>query len=240
MKTKFPLLCALLFSVAQVKAGDIDGDVFVVTNGGNAVKLALTKVDLYDLSELQAHIERRVQDAKIITDYFDPIVAQARKVLDDSTKSREAALTAITSGGTKTVTAFTDAEQSSIFAQKQFDAAEACDSYPRKGLWFLEKIPTPIDSTKTDADAKFHFSAKPGKYALVASSSRKVGNLWEAYFWFVKAPQSGVIHLSNDNEIGSGSSESLIAGRAGLPTGVMAGHDGEWLLNFVKSKTGVQ
>jgi len=69
--------------------------------------------------------------------------------------------------------------------------------------FYFEGLPTPVGTSKTDADGKFALSVPAGKYVIAANSSRDVGKDTESYFWLVlvdttSRPNQSVM-LSNDN-----------------------------------------
>ncbi len=181
---------------------EVKGSVFIVTQGGESVKLGLVKVVVVDSSDIFRIIDPKREAARKKIDSLSPALGVAR---EEFLKAKLQEL---------------EAEQmhskSLNERQKIYDSVNAIfknkmEIYSDKltGIsplsWsshYLDSLPKLIDSTKTDADGKFSFMLKPGKYAFIATASRKVGDSNEDYDWCVIVDVNSntkEIFLSNDN-----------------------------------------
>ena len=79
--------------------------------------------------------------------------------------------------------------------------------------YLLEGLPEGKIKAVTDADGKFSMKLPTGKYALVASSQRRVVDSTEEYYWLVWVNLDGQeakqIMLSNQNMLGQDSEDSV-------------------------------
>jgi hypothetical protein len=116
---------------------------------------------------------------------------------------------------TKATKATKDADgfaQTAVDAQKlagqKFDGAKALltDYTTLSADKCLEQVTSATVTAETDADGLFKIKVpKKGRFIILASTQRAVGNSTERYFWIVpfslEGDSSANIRLSNDNEL---------------------------------------
>ena len=98
---------------------------------------------------------------------------------------------------------------------KQIQEMQAQTQHLTSGEYYLEGLPSPISTAKTDAGGKFTLTIpRQGRYGVVAQVSRELFKKEERYFWFVWASLDGQaskhLTLSNANMIGAESPDSAL------------------------------
>jgi hypothetical protein len=86
-------------------------------------------------------------------------------------------------------------------AKIQLNKLKADIAYYRSPTYYMDKLPTPLASSKTDADGRFTMKLPQGKYAIAASATREVLSSTESYYWLVWVDATGPersLMLSND------------------------------------------
>lgn len=182
MKAKTVLLlvfCCILISSCR-KETEISGDVFVVTQGKENIKLGLVSIEIYPAEKIVPILE-----------------SKAGKVAADVSTADAAAAKCASIGSS-----YSNAYES----KREFDecterSANIRDLAARS---YLEGLPLAEAVVTTDADGKFSLKIpNTGKYVLVAQTDRKIGSTRnENYFWFVPVNADGTakkVILSNNN-----------------------------------------
>lgn len=218
-QSQTPSKVQTISSPKSAKVSDIviQGQVFIVTNGGSNIKLALVGVSAYSEKDL---------------------ISQFGKTLEAEQGDREKAFMAMQEAKNELVAAeerlsVSDREQVSAFEvmkknyeNKELRAAnfaalkaradagnaryDASTIYSNKKTLFesqtaprhlIEKLGVAKFTTKSDADGNFDLSLPAGSYALVATAKRQAGSSIEFYDWIVRveAKSNKKIMLSNDN-----------------------------------------
>jgi hypothetical protein len=223
-------VCACAAGATSAQGKDIDGQVFIVTAAGPAIKLALVEVKLF----VQADIERHIRDIDLAPDSerskADATLAKAREELQAAER---------TVGGphgyderwrglayAEWVRRYQHSPADAPAVARRFNAAvervsQAKENVTqallrqklsRSGAPYFENLPTPLTSVKTDADGRFRITVPDeGDHALVATSGRTLFNSTERYFWVVRLKHNETkATLSNDNLTTSGSADSLV------------------------------
>lgn len=211
------LLSAIVVSSARGKT--IDGQVFIVTAAGPAIKLALVQVGMFAQSDIEQHI--RETDVTLSSQQ-----AKADAAVAEATKELQKAKRAIAGGYAAWVMSheFTPAEARADALK--YDAAKQrvpkaeehlAETLLRQKIFrsaapYFVDLPTPTATAKTDADGRFQLNIPDeGDYVLLATSTRAVFNTTEKYFWIVRLkPQDSKVTLSNDNLTSSGSPDSIL------------------------------
>lgn len=200
---------------------NISGQVFVVTQGKESIKLALVKVSAITekdiIQYLNASHGNGLEQQKILL----PELEFAKKESDMASAERasadrefdEAKDRWIAASYSNDKHAYDDAYNkasnnmfalASISGKKSgsYKAIKNKSDYFDSPKYYFENLPTPIGISKTDADGKFTLSLPPGKYAIAATSSREVFKNTESYYWLVwvniSSPNQSLM-LSNDN-----------------------------------------
>lgn len=185
--------------------GQLHGQVFIVTEGGESIKLALTNIMLYKPSDIetakaayskadeprQADLQKRKKD---LNAEYESLMQEPNKI-QQTYAGRENSLEAESAvSGLKL----------KIAAIKLETARFERDYYRRDDSLFFQQLPAPVATATTDADGKFDLSlSKNGRFALAAMNTRSVGENTEKYFWLVwvslEGQQSKTLMLSNRN-----------------------------------------
>lgn len=203
---------------------ELNGEVFVVTQGGQNIKLGLVEVGVFAESDIIPFIQQKLQKAKSETGELEPVRDSLKKAYEQLVKEREYLKKQIKINelNEKEINELPSIEviyrsyrqldylkrllEGTARYQKRFkeylDVLKLILSYS-EGKFYLSNLPEPLQTTKTDSDGKFSFKLKPGKYALAAKSSRKVIDSTEEYYWLIWLTVDSVptkkIMLSNDN-----------------------------------------
>ena len=206
------LLCA------SMDAKTIRGDVFIVTAGGPAIKLALVQVKAISKIEMENHIAKIEQQIAPERAEADSAVSRAMKESDARIKQMQAMtlkeIQRQMADDLKRSRAERDkAIQAPIHARIQLKELRARQKTLNSAAPFFVDLPEPVATAKTDADGRFELTIPDkGEYVLVASAERTVFNDVERYFWVVRLnSEESKVTLSNDNLTSSGSPESVLA-----------------------------
>ena len=182
---KYLLIMSILFvpSCSFFEA-DLNGEIFIVTEGRQNIKLALVEISAIPEKDLISFIDKKKSDA----DKEIEIIRKKSNELHAETESLKK------QGGD----AYGKKLKESIAnSDKEFKYYE--------GEYYYDGIPKSENICKSNADGKFSLKLKRDtKYAIAAKSSRKIGDSEENYYWLVwvdmkKNPQT--VMLSNDNLI---------------------------------------
>lgn len=200
---------------------NISGQVFVVTQGKENIKLALVKISAIPENDIIQYLNAShgngLEQQKILL----PELEFAKKESDMASAERasadrefdKAAERRIAANYSNDIHAYDDAYYKAadnalalarISGSKSgsYKAIKNKFDYFDTPKYFFESLPTPIDISKTDADGKFTLSLPPGKYAIAATSSREVFKNTESYYWLVwvnTSLRNQSLILSNDN-----------------------------------------
>jgi hypothetical protein len=184
----------------------VSGQLFVVTKGGQNIKLGGVHVRIYLLEDIAGIIKRRQEAAT-------PIIAKLRIVLKDlSDQWLKVSKLETADGGKQQWYADEDMEQK--LNAKMAEVRKRCDELSN-GEYFLADLPPSVSDVLTDADGKFTATvSSTGSYAVTASAIRDVGEYNENYHWIFKisvADKSGKsLLLTNENMIYHNSPDSLV------------------------------
>lgn len=191
----------------------VDGSIFIVTKGGESVKLGLVEVSVFDYDSLNSYIQDCIrQDSDSIARNMHRVVelvskANAAKQHYDSiyaawndatygTKSYNELYAASDLALEQQLEASLNAIRAMYFGRNAFEYNAALESN-------YSKLGHPKSKLKTDADGKFSLSLPEGKYAVCASAKRLVGEDTEYYDWMtffeVKENTPNQVMLSNNN-----------------------------------------
>ena len=101
--------------------------------------------------------------------------------------------------------AATDAERARVQSLQtakapQMEKAEADYRYWSSPAYYFSGLKDCAARAVTDAQGRFSFTAKPGKYALAAEAGREVTNLKENHFWLIWiTPETTALPITLDN-----------------------------------------
>jgi hypothetical protein len=218
---------ALGIACSGPKDGEMAGSVFVVTRGGENVKLGLVSVSVFPEDVLRAHVEKKRAQAETdlagvreaIKAAETPRLAASNEVQRlDAIWSRELNASISTGSMTKADAALTALEKAKKAAQTEDAKVWALKDRGRaltSCAYYMDGLSSPSSTTKTDADGKFALRLpRNTKVGLAAQASRMVGNSKEEYCWLVWSSLDGKdtaqVMLSNDNLWGVQSSQAVV------------------------------
>jgi hypothetical protein len=203
----------------------IDGQVFIVTAGAQAIKLALVQVAAIPRTEIEKHIsdvEMRIASERTKADFSATEASEAaqrtkqaiaggfgewmRRVAREHPNDHSPEIPRAESQK------FHAAEQRAAKAAGRLDEALTRQKLLHSAVPYFEGLPQPAATAKTDADGRFQLNIPDeGDYVLVASSTRVVFNTVEKYFWIVRVRAGdSKVTLSNDNLTTSASADSVV------------------------------
>jgi hypothetical protein len=205
--------------VAPVKVPDVvvQGQVFIVTKGGNNIKLALVNVAAYREKDMLVQFDKtweteqevRLQAAARIEDAKAGLAAAEAKSKESSEKRRIANAAFMRNTNNKDLmTEYVVAERIDKTDREAVTPARQAITAARNDLaalsrarHFIEKLSDPVAASKTDADGNFDLTVPAGAYVLVATGKRLAGGSTELYEWMVRvdAAKPLKVMLSNDN-----------------------------------------
>ncbi len=217
------------FTIAAASGKELEGQVFVVTKGAQAIKLPLVPIMALRVDELQTHVGE-------IAGKTNPECAKAESKTRTSIEELQSARRGVSGGFGKWMMtlqktqpkdpagkAWADPRTEALrynALQKEIPKLEAraanaaaqqkvvCSAAP-----YFENLPQPVVTAKTDADGRFKLTVPDDvEIVIAARSQRQVFNTVENYFWMIRVkPTDSNITLSNDNLAASGSGDSVLA-----------------------------
>ena len=202
---------------APIKEGELKGEVFVVTQGGQNIRLALVEVSAIPedviskfVAEKNSAIESEKENLKRQIVDFQRRADTSRKESDSAQNETERRKKASEVLGWLLRKMYSDTKLTS------FPTAE----------YYFEKLPTGVAKAVTDSEGKFTLKLPDRKkYALAAKGERQIGDSKEEYCWLVWANLDGeaskTVMLSNHNLMTTQSSESLVLVKFMSPSAFM-------------------
>ncbi len=201
----------LLFgiSLARAESAKIKGQIFVVSESGEAVKLALVEVRLHKENELVSHLEKKREASIDLKRKAERILDHTRRTVESLALEEDSYrdLSRSDSGYYKLYDMTRDMKRN---VEKRRDAIAALPSYFDSGMFLMGSLPVGAASTKTDIDGKFSIDAPKGELALTAFSVRRARFSADATFWAVKVKGGSTVVLNNDNSTSSKTGESIL------------------------------
>jgi hypothetical protein len=223
------IICASIAGATLAQGKDIDGHVFIVTRGAQAIKLPLVQVAAFRKTEIEAHIrevdirlsadrakaDAAVKEAIVALQHAKRAGAGSDNWLQDDIKAHGPIkdVNDAMRRGEAVGKRQGEAQKRISSAEARLREAGAQREFVYSAARYLADLPPPLATAKTDADGHFKLTvADEEELALVATSSRTVFDHVEKYFWVVRlAPHDTIVQLSNDNLTSSGSADSLLA-----------------------------
>jgi hypothetical protein len=210
--------------------GDLNGEVFIVTEGGQSIKLGLVEVRAIPEQDARDFVAKKREIAAARQSKLEPGLGSARReweaaqavVMEQSSKARlvfKAYLADIMSRTKKRAyeeASAREAEARKVAAAKSsiLEPLAAEYSWFNSSEYYFEGLPPGTVTCKTNADGEFTLRLRKGaKHALAAKARRKVIDDEETYFWFVWVSLDGKATrtlLSNDNLLPSGGTQSVV------------------------------
>ena len=221
-------------STSPVPQSRLDGDVFIVTQGAENVKLGLVEVRILPYEETKNSIAKTKAQAEREVANLRPRLDTARQALASAERRDKAAGAEYTATQNRATDAIGDdsfdalSQAADAAFNRMMAASEAVGSaksaiadlekQARKlnsGALYFASLPPPAASVKTDADGKFSIPLdRKVIVVLAASATRRLLDKTEDYYWLVTVSLNGQpskrIFLSNDNLATSDSKDSLV------------------------------
>jgi hypothetical protein len=189
---------------------NVSGEVFIVTKGGQNIKLGLVQVQIFSESPVMKQINTKLQKVR---EEIPRLLLTDKKLELEYNASHDKWFNRLLKYGSNDSLLDTLNKVSLEKYQEYINIHYPLLRYYRPDF-YISELPKPIYTTKTNSDGKFQLNLNPGKYVLLALSSRMVGDKTEDYCWFihiiVKQKQQNNIMLSNDNLFENKSKENVI------------------------------
>ncbi len=213
MKKILGFAVAMIFAVSvrgQEKA-TVSGQVFVVTRGGENIKLGDVEIAAYDFQPVAEFVKERQSQSVELHQSLVPVVTATEEGSKageaDEERARQASHYTWDDPGYKAAREMSE-KLSNLYSNARWAAI-----YSLSAFYYLRKLHDPVATVRTDADGKYSLSLPPGKFALAARASRKVGDLEETYSWLVsidvaRAPIA--LNLANVNMASGDDPSSMI------------------------------
>lgn len=208
---------------AEPKEHVINGDVFIVTKGGESFRLGLVAVSLLEEDVLAKHLYSRRSEGAVLAANLGEKLRQQEELL--ARKEEESRTLEVKSKAAfdKALNSPTDRLfELSRSAQSAYDASSDAVTKLEIGVYdlkfqverlksarfYYEGLPHALKMTKTNAEGQFSITldaeSSQLKTWIVASASRTVGKSQENYFWILPLRRSPgsfstVVSLNNDN-----------------------------------------
>jgi hypothetical protein len=224
-----PLVIAAVVSAISCRPSpppetEVRGDVFIVTKGGQNIKLGLVQVGFIREAAIAPVIASQMEKARPKLLEIESTARDANHKAKMATIREDLMRTTVeiterTVGVAKEVgrrsyeqarkrhaearAQYLDALKEHAQALKTYLDAERLVKLYRTGCFFAEGVPDAVARDKTDADGRFMVKLQPGRYAAIAVANRQVGKEEETYCWYVWTTVAGEptkkLMLSNDN-----------------------------------------
>lgn len=214
-KTKETVAPSVVLSV-------LSGQVFIVTKGRANIKLALVEVSAISEKDLIQYLKSQHSDGVDQQKLLLPQITSSRNevsVAEAGVAQAELEQEELDKRIFKDLKAIGWQSADAMRSQARSNAQRLRDVSTEKRIkyrklirqfdyfdsaqFYFKGLPSPVGTSKTDADGKFALSAPAGKYVIAANSSRDVGEDTENYFWLVLVDTSSLpnqsVMLSNDN-----------------------------------------
>lgn len=204
------------------KAADFAGDVFIVTKGGQNIKLGLVQVHVFPESAFSEFLNSKKKTAELEKAKLKPAYDAAVTAFEEAGAAHQTALAKQEVALQRTIANVQNERLSKEFSaavDRRFQTMEAlrvaaqrlkamATEYSHWGTceYLFQGLPTPVATAKTDADGRFSLHLPfATRYGVVAQGQRQVASEAEHYCWAVWVPfehaPASRFFLSNDNLI---------------------------------------
>jgi hypothetical protein len=182
---------------ASLDKATVNGQIFIATQGGDNIKLALIHVHLFSEDQIDEAMIAIEDKANVEMDKLKPTIdaqkADFTKVVSEYDASRD-------SGNSN----FSDMITKRNAIRDQYEATWRSYFHYLSQAYYITGLPTPLTEAETDADGKFSIQIpKTGSWVLEAAGERSVGNKTEGYLWIIRVSKDAITHnqifLNNDN-----------------------------------------
>jgi len=179
------------------KETTLSGQMFIVTQGGENIKLGDVRIILVEKSQVADFLQKKapVIKSELIARKaeYDAAKEEAQKIVDDDRQTQAL--------NSQELSATADREYASINRFKNARAKYL--NFPMAEDWLTDFSPIVFRETLTDADGNFSITYPRNKnLAIFAKAERTTLTDTEKYYWVIDAPTNAPtvqIFLSNDN-----------------------------------------
>jgi hypothetical protein len=217
----FLVSCFLVCAGCHQGQGKLDGEVFIVTEGAQNVRLGLVEVRILSIEETKSSIAKTKAQAEREVANLQSKLDAARKALA-SAEVRENARGAEAHAARNRYDAAVSDENNLTMGDKIDASEEASPAFERaferlkaatiavssardevtavekvvrswnSGALYFASLPPPTASLKTDADGKFSIPLdRNAKVVLAANATRRLLSKTENYYWLVSVSLDG-------------------------------------------------
>lgn len=226
------VLAVFLAESTFAKDGAVKGEVFIVTQGAQNVRLGLVEIAAFPEDVIQKHIEeRKAHVADEMPDFdkdikgLDEVIAQTKETIEKlkALSDQKFALNRKTGQGNVGLVERMEDRKSlepfekilGVYESEKKRRVEAKKNWPAS-RHFFKNLPESKTSTRTSSDGKFSLAVpEDGKFALVAHATRKTLEATEEYYWMIWVSLDGKdskeVILGNHNLMSAGSKESVVS-----------------------------
>lgn len=190
--------------------GKLDGDVFIVTQGAENVKLGLVEIRVLPYEETKTSVAAtRAQVEREVANLLPKLVA-ARDALASADRAVKNSY-----GAEVSLKRFNVALDARTSAQSALAPLEEQAQRWNSCVPYFASLPPPVTAVKTDADGKFSIPLdRTATVVLAANATRHLLKKTETHCWLVTVSLDGQpnkrIFLSNDNLATTDSKDSLV------------------------------
>lgn len=228
------VLLAELFGCTSQRQGELKGEVFIVTKGGENIKLGLVEIVVIPEAEMNAAIEKKKpvidstltqlrSEAEKATAEYNPVHQAYEQANQNYERAQSEYIAAIGSGqfdqAYKRSQYWSD-QRMKLFKEdldkssKKMMAESKAKGFPT-AEFFFDGLPSGVSKTMTDSNGQFSLALpRKGRFALAAHAERQLPDeSHEKYYWLVWVSLDGqptkAIMLSNHNLMTSDSPDSV-------------------------------
>lgn len=193
-----------LDAIKNPKELAVNGQAFIVTQGGQNIKLGLISIGVLALSDVEQHLAKQSAIAAAKKGALQPKLAAAKRDYEAADKA--------TVPGSRN---FMRALAARSTAYRALSPLSRSYDYFDSGEFYFDGLPPALKVVKSDSDGIFSVTVPTdGNYVIAAQGSRHVGDDVEKYYWLIDLSavdlSEGKLFLSNDNLTSSESIASLI------------------------------
>lgn len=231
-----PIIFALLFLSSCKSEAELKGDVFIVTQGAQNVKLGLVEVSAIPEDKItpfiaskksarESELKLEYDEAKRKFDVAEQAYNQAESKFEEKKKATLSDYNNAIEGR-----GFSDQNSSDLYfvqiekdrTKRELDESSAKLNEIRGKLnsmlapeVYFNGLPSGIAKATTDADGKFSIKLPSnGRFAIAARGQRKIFDKTEEYYWLVWVTMDGSksnnIMLTNNNLMDAQSPDSVV------------------------------
>jgi hypothetical protein len=230
-------MAASLFLAGCERTRPLSGEVFIVTQGREKVKLGLVEVGIFDADKVSGSIRETKAQLAPEVQKMKEVLPKLQELRSTADKQWQTALDGNYKRG-----------DNDRLSDLKMETAALCDeasnyaAYLQSSALFFEKLPAALATVKTNADGKFGLTIPSRAIVVGAFASRRVpSGDTESYYWLVRVdPGTDTITLSSDNLMSSSNPHSVVwaseqTGKSGGPADILAARGEDLRLELIAS-----